>query len=655
MELLTSTENIIRKLHSSFVKKEVVVFCGAGISFNSDIPLATNVLRLVLQNFDVSEKNIDLILNSNLPFESFFESIAQNTSIETLLSIFENKLPNTNHFLLAKLAKNGYLKVICTTNFDLLIENALQLEGVEYLVHINEIDFDEIDLNDNKIHVIKIHGSIEDKKSIAITLEQVSNKNLSLQREKIIQNIFLTGKHKSVLILGYSCSDVFDISPSIEINSNNEKSIFFIEHRSNPFDKNHKSFIVEKIDIKTKKNPFKKYTKGTRVYIDTDSLIEQLWTSCLTDDIYPLPTKKSDFLLDKVITFWISEFTTKQSVALKFAIVASIFEKISEFKLSLNYMFTALEIAKEDRNIWLQGNYLSIIGALYNSLGLNKDAIIYQKRALQIAKKTKDFNNIQRQYGNLAASYGYLNNYSNAKKNYLKAYKFAREENDFNAMAAWLYSLGIESNIQRKFNDAIDYLNKSLSILEEIGDKRREMYAIAELGDVYNSIEKFDDAIKLLKVGYDIATDLRDKVGQTLCVNSLGIAYYNKNDFDNALKLTKIGISLTQEIDDPMGEANLLETMGYINTALENYEESITFLNNALILARKYGEINGEASILRNLGITYFYMEDFAPSLKFMCQSYNLYRNLFGENHPATKEVSVLIQNLKVLNSSGQS
>jgi NAD-dependent SIR2 family protein deacetylase len=65
------------------------------------------------------------------------------------LDVFDLGKPNTNHVLLAKLARAKYLKTICTTNFDQLIEKALQSErlvkGKDFQVFYKEDDLAYID------------------------------------------------------------------------------------------------------------------------------------------------------------------------------------------------------------------------------------------------------------------------------------------------------------------------------------------------------------------------------------------------------------------------------------------------------------------------------------------------------------------------------
>ena len=215
-----SIDAILLELKESITVKQTVVFCGAGISRHSGLPLANELVRYVLEMLNVLKEQTETIINSNLPFEAFIETLREASDIDRILDIFHLGIPNTNHILLAKLAKAKYLKTICTTNFDQLIERALQSEGLvkgeDFQVFYKEDDFSHIDWDDDKIHLIKIHGSVEDKDNMAVTLQQVAKQELSAQRMRVIEHIFSKGADQNVLVLGYSCSDVFDISPQIK-------------------------------------------------------------------------------------------------------------------------------------------------------------------------------------------------------------------------------------------------------------------------------------------------------------------------------------------------------------------------------------------------------------------------------------------------------
>lgn len=74
------------------------------------------------------------------------------------------KKPTVAHRSLARLIKNGYVKVILTTNFDRLIEEALSSEGVSFQVVQDESDLDKIvPLQHSMVPtIVKINGDYID-------------------------------------------------------------------------------------------------------------------------------------------------------------------------------------------------------------------------------------------------------------------------------------------------------------------------------------------------------------------------------------------------------------------------------------------------------------------------------------------------------------
>ena len=258
--------------------KDFAIFCGAGISKNSGLPLANELKQYILEKLFIDKKDRDEVMASNLPFEAFMETLSENSDILKILHIFEKGEPNTNHVLIARMAKNGYLKTILTTNFDLLIEKALEKEGLkrnkDFEVYYDEGQFSGIDfedIEDKVIRIFKIHGSVDNQDSIRTTMKAVASGTLSDRRMNVVRYLFSSGKHKKVLSLGYSCSDEFDITPQIQSIEENQKEIFFVEHCKEGKE-------IEDIRIKEEKNPFKIFP-GKRIKCNTDDFIRDLWDS----------------------------------------------------------------------------------------------------------------------------------------------------------------------------------------------------------------------------------------------------------------------------------------------------------------------------------------------------------------------------------------
>lgn len=75
------------------------------------------------------------------------------------------KLPTKAHIIIANLVKKGYIKLIITTNFDRLLENALNSVGIQPTVirHANDID-GTMPLVHNDFTLIKINGDYLDNR-----------------------------------------------------------------------------------------------------------------------------------------------------------------------------------------------------------------------------------------------------------------------------------------------------------------------------------------------------------------------------------------------------------------------------------------------------------------------------------------------------------
>jgi len=156
--------------------------------------------------------------------------------------------PNIQHLFLADMIKRG--SFVITTNFDFLIEYALQQLGVpddDIVPVITRKDFEEFQdpyeqLKKGKKTVYKIHGSTKNiitkkstRDSLIATIKAFgSNKEGEnvFQLESFKQPAFANiTENRSLVIVGYSGSDDFDIVPTLQVlkNLNNIIWIHYIE------------------------------------------------------------------------------------------------------------------------------------------------------------------------------------------------------------------------------------------------------------------------------------------------------------------------------------------------------------------------------------------------------------------------------------------
>ncbi|MCK6595371.1 MAG: SIR2 family protein [Bacteriovoracaceae bacterium] len=111
----------------------------------------------------------------------------------------ENKTPTSAHRAIARLVKSGTVKVILTTNFDRLLEKALEEQGISpTVISSPEATEGAIPLIHSPCTIIKIHGDYKDTR-IKNTLDELSNYDSRI--ESLLTRIF---DEFGLLICGWS-------------------------------------------------------------------------------------------------------------------------------------------------------------------------------------------------------------------------------------------------------------------------------------------------------------------------------------------------------------------------------------------------------------------------------------------------------------------
>ncbi len=626
-------KDCIQNIISSIEKKDLVVFCGAGISKNSGLPLANELKINILTTLRVEDEDVEKIMNSNYPFEAFIEVVEQYTDISKILEVFASGVPNTNHVLIAKLAKYGYLKTIFTTNFDLLIENAFQLEGLkrnkDFEVYYDEIQFSKLDFEniDNKIvKIFKIHGSLENRKSLRTTLKAVASKRLSYKRINLLRYLFSTGNHKKVLILGYSCSDIFDITPQIQSVHEKNKEIILVEHSE-------LGESIEDIKLAEYNNPFKKYF-GKRLTCNTAKFMEKI--CCLREGIvtgdYDIVNFESKW--DKKVDEWFKELKDNKEF-LRYFIVAGIFFDTSDTKLAIDYFKKSLNVSKEKGiKIGISAS-CSSLGETYSLLGDYKKAIDYFKESLQIAKKIENKSEellCNSCYVGLGNIYSELGDFNQAIEYYKKSLEFSYGLEFLNRgmrkLGFHLQSVEVVANVSRKednwldelpcyaqlagayarsgdLKNAIKYYGMAIEIAENIGDKLVEAGSYRGLGLVYHSLENFDSAINYSWKALTISEEVGNKVETSICYTNIGAIYDSLGDSTKAIQYHKKSLEIADEIGNKSVQSTCYLNLGCFYNYTGDWNRAIEYHKKSLETADGIGDKVVQSKCYGNLGVSY--------------------------------------------------
>jgi tetratricopeptide (TPR) repeat protein len=611
--------NHISEIIKSLKEKELVLFCGAGISKNSGLPLANEMKRYFLKKLPINDEDIDEIMNSNLPFEAFMETLSENSDVSKILGAFKDGEPNTNHILIAKLAKNGYIKTIFTTNFDLLIEKALEKEGLEkgrhFEVYFNEEQFSEVDFDNlNKISVFKIHGSVDNEDSIRTTLKAVASRTLSDKRMDVIRYLFSTGNNKKVLILGYSCSDKFDITPQIQSIKENQKEITFVEH----FDI--EKIKIEGINIKDDKNPFKKFT-GKRIRCDTDKFIEEIWAS-FQEILGEYESIKSKTEWKTYVEDWIREMRDKKGLD----VVGSIFYKISNFNKSREYRKKALDIAQKIGDDVRESICYNSLGNAHYGLSDFRKAIECHKKALDIAQKIGDDVRESKCYNSLGNAHFRLGNFKNANEYYNKSLEIAKQIRDKEGESICYMNLGVVCDRLGNFKNANEYYNKSLEIKRETGDKEGESMCYMNIGVVCYWLSNFNKSKEYYGKSLEIAKEIGSRVIESGCCVNVGNTYAKLCDFKKAIGYYEKSLEIAKEIANRTEEPEGYRGLGNVYCALGDFKKAIGYYEKSLEIAKEISDKVGESESYKNLGDAYYNLKNFKKAIEYYLKAEKIFK-----------------------------
>jgi tetratricopeptide (TPR) repeat protein len=687
----SEVDHTINKIIAGIKLNETVVFCGAGISRDSGLPVVNQIVPYILEKLKVPEEDLENILNqensTKIPFEAFMEVLQENSTMERIFDIYGQGEPNTNHILLANLIKEEKLKTIITTNFDNLIENALLMgpkilkANIDYDVIYKEEDFEKINWSDGRIRIIKIHGSVEDQERMVITLKQVANKVLSKARMSVIENVFSNGNHRNVLILGYSSSDIFDLTLHIQSIREKFKDVYYIQHSDFP--------KVEDIQDQFEKNPFKKFTNSKRLYYNTNQFVKKLWESIIDSSLsYELKTGTTNWKIN--VDEWNAQVIKEKSESIRFIFPANIYMQMGMFQNAIKYNEQALKIARELSQLQHEGNCLDNIGSAYSMLGKYSKAIDYTKQALKIVKQIGDKHGEGIYLGNLGNNYLNIGEYPKAIEYLEQALNLLKEHDGRLNNGKFLANLGIAYLNKGEYPTSIQHLEKALIISQEIGNKRGESANLSNLGNVYRTIGENTKAKAYFEQALMISQEISDEHGKGRDLGNLGIVFLNLGEYPTAIKNSKQALNILQELGDKQGVAGILNNIGNVNFVLQDYKKSIlnyeqayeiskeigdklneginlssignvylvlddyqnakAYFEEGLKISIEIGDKNTEGGLYSNLGIIYCNLMDNRKAIEYFEKALNIIKPLFGSNHPKAKELenSLRIEKSKI-------
>lgn len=506
-------DTILDKLKSA---DEISFWTGAGISFNSGIPFVKYIIQSVIRNLSgnnqLAMEYFEKYQKRSLPFEVFMQTVIQLSNDDQILEIFERGEPNKTHDFIAKLCAIGKVKEIFTTNFDTLMEKSLTennfVFGDSFSTYDDELTFKkgirQIEQDNKTVKLFKVHGSIDNKKSIRTSIDTIAKQSWMKERSKVIKHAFGNNSERVLIVLGYSFSDVFDINPTIEtLRNESNQTIYIIVHDDNmlqPQIFNFEDLGFNKVNLSK--------LKGHFIQIKTENFLNSF---AEVSGITMMDYKKRNLVWENKVTKWSERLLPSQ----KEFLLSQLNFLIRENELALKWNDYALEKAKM---FFYTKNEIDILlqkVSILHQIGGNRNIISAKeivREALAKAINLRYYSGIARSL-DLSALIAMYNedNFLRAKKLYLASLKIKEKINDLKGQAIGWLSVSSCLRHEQKPQEAIKACEKSISLRNQIGDIAGLSKCYQGIGNIYLELNEY----KIARRRYQQFETLTMKIGDT--------------------------------------------------------------------------------------------------------------------------------------------
>lgn len=637
-------EIIMDKLKSA---PEISFWTGAGISSDSGIPFVKNIIHSVIRALSSDEQlAIEYFENykkRSLPFEVFMQIVIQLSNDDQILEIFERGEPNKIHDFIAKLCLQGKVKEIFTTNFDMLMEKSLVknnlLFGENFSTYNDELTFKKgIRQNEQlskTIKLFKVHGSIDNKKSIRTSIDTIAKESWMKERNKLIKHAFGTNSDRVLIVLGYSFSDVFDINPAIEaVKNGSGQTIYIIIHDDDVYHPLVSNF-AENCFTKLNLQKF----NGHIIRIKTEIFLK-LFAD--VKGIRIMDHKKQNLVWENKVAKWSQRLLPSQ----KEFILSQLNLLIHNNKEALKWNVDALAKAKKFLNSKNEVDILLQKVSILHQAGGNKNIRIAKtvcREALNSSIYLRYYSGVARALDSLALIAIYNeDNFLKAKRLYLSSMKIKEKLNDLKGQGIGWLSISSCLRHEQKHKEAIHACEKSITFRNEIGDIAGLSKCFQGLGNIFMDLKEFENAGRKYRQFETLTMKIGDIWSYATANYKLAEVNYHLGTSKNlhrALNHCEKSLEI-RSLNQSREHANVIYLKGKILYKMGSIVEAKRLQNKAYLLRCKMPNKSDLADSLLNIGIIEVAEEKFSTGFKkinaavdtYISKSYKNQLNLIKEH-----------------------
>jgi tetratricopeptide (TPR) repeat protein len=660
---------------------------GAGISMDppSSVPSARMFVNEIFKYYAPEEEIEALSSLETLRYEFLVEKIQNlfDKELKFLDYLSDVKEPNVIHLFLANMIMR--YNYVITTNFDYLIERALK-KKLEVFPSFHQfhkkvmviITKDDYQKNVNfQFPIIKIHGSKWDILKGRLTKDSLVTTISALGREREKGETFAIEPYKKPLInevmngrdlviMGYSGSDDFDISPMLQELSN-MKRIIWIEHDQSLTPGQEEIYKYKSIEDLSElaSTELPKLDKMLVEFASTKNLeiykIKAKTIEFVKEQLAPIYSESFDLLNEdtpEISSFgeYMQETRFNASISSKYRLAHELFYELGDIDsaertaqnglnyskeeghgINENYFTNALglvSLSKGDYNLGLEQFEKSLklaeslnqpnekiaillnIGDLHQKKSDLKNAFKYSFEAASLL--TESTPNVLKfsVLNHLGILYRDNGDIPNALKNIESALDFAIKTGDLFKKSLCLKNLAGMKLSQGFLQPALDHASEALKIDEQLGDLDSMCSTLNTLGNIFKTAGNYNQALQYLERAHQTALKIQKLDVIALVVNSIGVIYYETGKLDLALEKYNEALNINKDIGDLSGQATNLNNIGMYYRAKGDFNNAFELFNQSIALTEEIGEKTNLAVRYGNKGSIYEARREFEKALE---------------------------------------
>ncbi|MFX1258478.1 MAG: tetratricopeptide repeat protein [Promethearchaeota archaeon] len=619
------THLTIQDLINENEKLTFLVGAGCSVDPPSCLPAGREMIEAII-NYTCAESERQKLLGlKELRFEQLVEILRDQLDPELKIIDYYGQCdtPNSQHFFLANMLKKG--NFVITTNFDFLIEYALLQSNIpkdKIIPVITKEDFEKFNnpvklFKKGKKAVYKIHGSIKN-----IITEQETRDSLiatiqAFGSGKEGENVFQVEPFKrplfdnisdgrSLVVMGYSGSDDFDIVPTLMV-LKNLKNIIWINFISDD-DTLEKIYEIDEITIQEPK----KMDKITEILVDIYKMhnaehiyrVDANTTRLIKEDFNFTENLDLDNFSVSSIS-WLRTNVKSPDEFDEFIIPYKIYDSFNIYQEAMRCLEKILLLSDKNKNISLKAEVLGSIGKTYKVQGNYPEALKHFEEAIRIYEQLVDLSGKATLLNNIGTIYKEQGKYPEALKHYEESMKIDEQLGDFSGKSIFLNNTGEIYYYQGKYPEALTRFEEALRIDEQLGDLLGKARDLSNIGTIYHDQGKYSEALTRFEEALRIAEQLGNRAEKSNSLNSIGQIYHDQGKYSEALTRFEEALRIAEQLGDLAGKSNSLNSIGQIYRDQGRYPEALTRYEEALKIDEQLGNLSGKASDLNSIGQIY--------------------------------------------------